>query len=468
MKLKSIDALYFLTTILLIFFYFKYYSLNVDSTWILYTSKQMLEGSKLYSDITDVNPPLIFLYSLIPSFFAKITKLNDITIFTLFVLILVFTSTFLSYKLISKITIFKNKIREIIYIILFSQTILIGYNFGEREHLFLIFIFPYLIYMIYKNEINISFQFRSFIALFAALGFNLKPHFFIIFIAIEAICLFYKKDFKELFKVEPLIITFSALVYLLIIYFFFNDYLTITIPLSIDSYTNAFNRSFSFLILNYEILFCLFAAIFYYVLKPEKNNFSIKIITVTILSSLTIYLLQAKGWSYHRIPLLGATIILIIHTFFYNKNKKFLYLVTFIPIIISIISFNISNNYDYTILKKIVYSLPNNSKIQIVSSDIAAGQPILKKSQIWASRYSGLFMIPALRDKKEFKTKKLIIESFIEDLNRFSPDYIIFPNAKAGFNYYNFMVNLDIRLKDYYENHYNIQNQTSYKILIRR
>jgi hypothetical protein len=47
--------------------------LNHDAAAVLGFAQRMLAGEKLYATLIDVNPPLIFLLSLIPAWVARVT-----------------------------------------------------------------------------------------------------------------------------------------------------------------------------------------------------------------------------------------------------------------------------------------------------------------------------------------------------------------------------------------------------------
>lgn len=166
-QLKVFDYLYVLFITFSVTLYFKFYPLNVDSTWILHCAKEMLNGSTLYVDMIDVNPPIIFIYSTVAVLFSKITSISLIISYIFIILVLIFTSLYIVVRILEKINnLSKNDLRLFSYFLFFSLTILISYNFGQREHLLIIFIFPYFIATLFKIKMNI--KFRLIISTFSA------------------------------------------------------------------------------------------------------------------------------------------------------------------------------------------------------------------------------------------------------------------------------------------------------------
>ena len=458
-NLKIYDYLYFFSLSIVVFIFINYIRLNVDSLWILHCAKQIIDGATLYVDKIDVNPPLIFIYSIIPVMFSKITSISMENSYILFVLVLVFLSTFLCFKIIKDIY-KENENRILIYSIFFILTISTTSNFGEREHLFVIFVFPYILYHLYKEQIFISNGFLIFIAIFAALGFNLKPHFFIVFVFLEFYFFFKSKRFSSFFRIDTIIIALSGIFYLLIIKLFFEEYITLIIPFSIQSYTNAFNKSFLELLIVPEILITFIAFVLFFLNKKKLFKFDINILFIAIFASLLFYFLQAKGWSYHRVPIFSFVQFFCVILFLYILKNR-LYLLIVIPIYIFALYIIPSVNPTYPALKKYIEKIPDNKTISIISMDIAQGVFLLKPSHIWASRYSAYFMFPSIFIDKNEYVKKITLKAINEDLLKYNPDIIIFQNKF----FYDFLISNDLDTKNLFDNYYKNSYLNNYLIL---
>jgi hypothetical protein len=469
MKLKIIDFIYTFFILSLVYIYFNNYPLNVDSTWGLYCAKMIIEGHTMYVDMIDVNPPLIFIYSTIPVFISNILNISSTNIYVLFIIFLIFISIYLSWRILIHVNFnSKSNLRLYLYSIIFILTILPSYNFGEREHLLMIFITPYILSIIYNKYLKkFSIYFKTIISLFAALGFNLKPHFFLILIGVELVYFIYKyeKNLLKTFRIEPIIVISSSIIYLITIYFLFPEYIDFMIPFSIDVYTDVFNKPLYILLLNYEFILSVLIITIFLILSKKILAHENIIFLTSIITSIFVYLIQQKGWSYHSLPYFIFTVLFITHLILYNSNKNSLYYIFLFPLIGIIPYQNIINVYQFNSLKKIINTFSDKSSILVISSDIAQGQVLLKPTQVWASRFPSLFMLPAIIHKNNLIIKNYTFNAIYEDLIKYKPDKIIFQSKEMGFDYYQYFIDEDKKLKDFYSKYYRINNKNDYIIL---
>jgi hypothetical protein len=437
---------------------------------MLHGGSKILEGSILYLDIPALNPPLIYIYASLSVFLSKLLFLSKESTFIILILTLVFISLYLSYKVLEKYYDKNNSLslRLYIYSILVILTICISSDFGEREHLFVIFILPYLLSMVYKDKIFISKDLTIFIALFAVLGFNIKPHFFLIFLGIEFIYFIQTKNLKSIFRIDFLIIASSGFLYFLFIYVFYNEYLTISIPLAIEIYTDTFNKTYYFLLFNLNIVFTTLVILFWLILSKRKVDYSFKAFLSLLLTSLLIYIIQKKGWTYHIIPFSTFSYLFLTHTFLNCiKKSQRIYMLVFAFLTIYLIKQTINMVPRFNELENIISELPSKSKIHIISVDVARGQSLLvKKDQIWASRFAGLIILnPIWKDKTKTNLKKYMFDSIIEDMNKYKPDTVIFCGKYSKFDYYGYFSTENKVLSSLYNSNYSKKVIDGYTIL---
>lgn len=394
---------------------------------------------------------------MIPALFSNLTSLSLEHSHILFVLFLLSLCLYLVSKVLN---LYSNKnenlTRYYLYTISLILTICLSYDFGQREHIFMIFIMPYIIMMLFKNEINLSSLNICLIAIFASLGFNIKPHFFLIFISIELVYICYTKNISSIFRKESLIIILSAFLYLIIIYTQFNEYIEFIIPLAVDTYTNLFNKSYIFLLIKHDILLLLLVLLFCFIFTRNRNNYQIMIFISMIISSLIIYILQQKGWAYHRVPIFIISLLFLTYiTINLLKKDSRVYVIGFIPIVIYILILNIQAVPNFKELKDILRNLQSNSKIHIISTDIARGQALLvQNNQIWTSRFPSIFMLPSLLEKENKELQSYLFNAIYEDIKKYEPNTIIFCGKYSSFDYYKYFLSKDLRLKELYETYY--------------
>jgi hypothetical protein len=325
--------------------------------------------------------------------------------------------------------------------------------------------------MAYYNQIQLDKKTKIIIALFAILGFNLKPHFFLLFLVCELILILNKKTIKTILRIDFFIIALSGFFYLLFIYIFFYEYYSFAIPLALEMYTTTFNKPLWKLLDNFDIILVISSIFFYLIFTNRKFNLSIPIFIMLIISSLLIYIVQQKGWSYHRMPMYLINYIFITHIFLNTLDKiwKRFFVILFLQFIINTSLYNIEKIPRFYQLENIVKSLPSNAKIHIISTDVAMGQSLLIKEQVWASRFAGLILLSKIiKEPENIKLKNYMFNSILEDMERYKPDFIIFCGKYIKFDFYKYFITENKKLANIYNTQYTKKNIDEYVILTKK
>jgi hypothetical protein len=58
--------------------------INHDAGWYLYASGAILDGAKIYRDLIDINPPLIFWLNIPPVWLARLLNCSAVPLFNFF------------------------------------------------------------------------------------------------------------------------------------------------------------------------------------------------------------------------------------------------------------------------------------------------------------------------------------------------------------------------------------------------
>jgi len=462
------EIIFYTFSILIVILYFYIYPLGIDVRWLLFTAEGMLQGKTLYIDIMEVNPPLIVLLNTIPVYISNLQIFSEKVSFILFIILLINISIFLSYTVLKSIKdISLLSYRTTMISLIFALLIAPSGDFGEREHLFIIFIMPYILMMMFRGKMHLSNKSIILISLFSTFGFNLKPHFLLVFIVIEIIYLFYHKRLASLIRIETLTITASTLIYFFIIFLFFQEYITHLVPLALKTYTLFMSKNSIFLFTNNieDILFgfTTILILIYLSLKYKKQD--INILLGVLISLLFIYFYQNKGWHYHIVPFFLVSIVSFTYALSNYINSKY-YFLSFLlmPMVFSILQKNIYFE-QYPWLEKKIATLKAHSKIVTFSSDIAMGQPLLRDTQEWASSFPCLWILPSFFQNNNSDMKEYIFQRISKDIATYSPDYIIFSNFKNDFNYYKYFTHSDQKIKNILEKKYKLSKENNYIIL---
>ncbi|HEX2548288.1 MAG TPA: hypothetical protein VHM20_00555, partial [Gammaproteobacteria bacterium] len=332
-----------------IFFSWKIQShllLNWDVSWCLHTAAKLIAGGDYVKDFLQVDLPLtLYLYS--PAIFlAEHYSISLMLASQIYLMYLGILSVAVSYYFLHKN--FKNNDLFICLITLCSALILFvlpAENYGQREHLFLMFTLPYFFMLTLRWQgLWIHPLIAVLLGCSAGIGFLIKPYFFMTFLLLELYYLFYSKNKFSWYRPEVITIIFLTLLYGNFINIFQPNIIHINIPF-IQKYfyaSFALTESWTQILTRGAIFYALAAFLFFFII--DKNHFPYKELThilfIATVGSLFSYLVQRTSWPYHFLPLVALTSLLwlvLCFQFFqkntFNNHKQWIFVTVFICLI---------------------------------------------------------------------------------------------------------------------------------------
>lgn len=160
-----------------------------DIAYFLYSAGRLLDGAKLYRDVVDLNPPPIFALNLPVAWLARATHLPDILVYRLATVLavgglLLFVRRQLGRYLLPSRPAERRYALLLLCLVLFP---LPGEDFGQREHLVLALLLPYLAIVIARlDNQHVATVDAGAAGALAGLALALKPPFAIAWLAVEA------------------------------------------------------------------------------------------------------------------------------------------------------------------------------------------------------------------------------------------------------------------------------------------
>lgn len=309
------------------FFNFHLYYVNPDVGWHIQVGKMLLAGKSLYSEIIEYNFPLIYYSKIIPiliseAFDFDVIATTNIFHFTLcliyFAVIYFQISRAINLNLAEKIF----SISAICYGFFILPFGIVGNQFGQKEHYFIVLFLPYFLnyFLEYRNEENQESKITIFAAISAGIAVIIKPHFFIVLLITEATNYFLNglKYNKSLNYILIVIAIFS-----IIFLIFFNGYFTHT--LSVTKYLYAKHlliNEIAFHRLSYQHLAGFLLSALYFSISRSDKIF-IYIFSL-FASGFLIILLQNNSIRSVRYILYFAEILMVSYCFVavFSKVKK--------------------------------------------------------------------------------------------------------------------------------------------------
>jgi hypothetical protein len=279
--------------------------LNHDSAALLHYAQRWLAGERLYVDLIDVNPPLVFVLDLLPAAIARLTPISAAVALNMCVIAWIGFSFALCWRLLRVVPGSVSGIHRYLLppLLLFLMIVYPGSEFTQREHLMIVATLPYLLLAqarIERRETVSSVLFAT--TLFAGIAFALKPHFLLIPLMVEAMVaasLGWRRAARD-----PVPWTLAAIMiaYGGFILFVTPSYLTVVVPLAMESYVGLGDRGpwgvmFDSQLTPSVMLLVPLAIASLYMRRPLG-----RIVALAAIAATVIALVQGKGWPYHVLP----------------------------------------------------------------------------------------------------------------------------------------------------------------------
>lgn len=276
--------------------------INHDVAAVLAFSERWLTGEHLYSDLIDVNPPLIFILNLIPAWIAAITGIEATRALQACVLawgLLAWRLSWLARDRKAEGT----AERAFLDVLPGLFLLLPGYDFGQREHLMMVAALPYLLGAAARTRgAKPRGRLRS--AALAATGFALKPHFLLIPALVEGAVLLLRPGSlrTRLRDSVPWLMALLWLAYVASLPFLFPDYLGTVVPLVWEYYLAQGPVSLLDVALLPRMAIAEALLLPLLVVAARGQAPLPRMLALAGLGSLVSAIAQHKGWTYHVLP----------------------------------------------------------------------------------------------------------------------------------------------------------------------
>lgn len=271
-----------------------------DNAWLLLAARRFVEGERLYADLLETNPPLILWLDALPIRIANLFSISDTAAFIGCIIVLIAGSMTLSLRELRGHPVLGQPVPRMVFMLACAWSMLLcgPLLFGEREHVWMILLAPYLVQsLIIEREPQWTLR-QGAIVLMAALGTALKPYFVLVWAANEAFLAISRRDPLWLLRPTNIVITVLGMGYLAAAWIVTPEYFTVILPALIQSY-DAYDAPYSVIITILLALAVLYAAIY---LRCPHRDFLVRQgrqLATVFTAACVVFWLQHKGWYYH-------------------------------------------------------------------------------------------------------------------------------------------------------------------------
>jgi hypothetical protein len=158
-----------------------------DTGFLLDAAARVLDGARLYVDVVEINPPLIIALNMVAVLFARLLDISEILAYRIGFTVALIGALFLASWLLRRL--FPREIvlrRAFLLLLAFVLFPLAQQDFGEREHLVIALLVPYLLLATARRlGRDIARMPALAVGGLAGLAFALKPHFLLLWLAVE-------------------------------------------------------------------------------------------------------------------------------------------------------------------------------------------------------------------------------------------------------------------------------------------
>jgi hypothetical protein len=211
-----------------------------DQTWLLFAARRMLDGPwRGFESLAEANPPLIIWLSAIPVVLGRALDIRLAAALQGCLAALVAFSVLWSTVLLRRGTAV-NSTRFagwFALVLLFATVVHPWLHYGQREHIMLLLVLPYLIMAAGRIDGQVPSGREAVVAgLCAGIGFLLKPHHLLVVLAVEALLLIRARHVRSLCRPEAAAMIAAGLGYVAAIGLWTPDYLLKLLPLALNTY----------------------------------------------------------------------------------------------------------------------------------------------------------------------------------------------------------------------------------------
>jgi len=419
-------------------------TINHDTAWYLYATREWLDGARLYVDIVEVNPPLNFYMTVPAILLADLLDISDTNAQYLFFSVVLAASLLWIWTLLGRQSALSGRMQLIV--LLGSALALVipaGPDIAQREHLMLVLIMPYVFgFLLVPKPDSGGGAFAR--TLVAAVGLCVKPFFMLIPIGFTLVRIVQTRSLAPIWSVANFTILLTGLGYLLLAYLLHPEYLDTIVPTARYVY-GAYGLSDLAVIYNAGLgIILLFAFLVLYQTRLPAELPKGGILVAAVVAGLAIYAVQWTGYEYQALPIkvfiAFYCIWLLAHTNLWSGH--FLVAVVLLGWLgKNAVTTGFYHEKYSEIFAEAVDEIGPQPAVMIFSTSLTPAFPlVVNTGAIWTSRYPALWLLPGalngvngeacetLSERCEAigdildQTRKDIVTDFLEG----APDLVIF------------------------------------------
>jgi hypothetical protein len=287
---------------------------RADIGFLLDAATRVLDGARLYVDVVEINPPLIVALNAAVVWLARLLHFDEILLYRIAITAVLLGSLWLSSTLLRSVVSLDVRTRRLLLLALaFVLFPLAESDFGEREHLVVALLVPYVLVAAARLAGHPVPKARAFlVGLLAGSAFALKPQFLLLWPLIEVLLRTRGRIPTRALLPESVAVAAFVTGYLVLIAVVTPEYFDLVRLLAVPYSRFLYDPFYRLLVTGPGAVLTLFALLAFTALRPNARHPALwTMLALAAAACLIAGAVQQKGLRYHFYPAFSlATLIL--------------------------------------------------------------------------------------------------------------------------------------------------------------
>lgn len=418
----------------------------IDQSWLLYAAQRVLAGAHISGpELVEPNPPLVIWFSVVPAFLGHLLHLDAYLMLKIVVFLMMAGSVAWCARILRHSGIAQPRTHLFIATasVLSAEIFMSGYVVGEREHLLIILILPYVLSAVLSvrgARSTLSFAELCFLGVAAGLAVCFKPQQLLILLCFELFLAICARSLKRLLSPDLLCAALAIFLYIELVSVAVPRYFIATLPLVRETYWAFQSHATTELIKQqpvFDLLFILTALTLILGRKKLRQPIMPGAFLACSLAASIAYYAQHTGASYRAYPqqallllaILWIAIDLVPYQIITSWNPDSAFVVSALIVALLLVPPSIVlgrtikqfESLNWGIPKDAFAKYPPGTSVLVLSTALGAFPALERNHLIWASRGPCLWMLPANIQNEIFraggpKPKKILPPDVLSSL----------------------------------------------------
>lgn len=278
---------------------------NHDADWMFIAARRMVMGGHYVRDFNEVTPPMILIVLAPAAAVANLTAYPGYPVFLAYMGLLIAISLLLLRPTLRALLGANPRADLVLVLTAIILTFEPGYEFGQREHVFLVLFLPGLLWYLARDPGQRLSPHQWTCLILAAAAVMIKPYYLLVPAVLLGLRFIETRSWRVVLETPSIVFAAAAALYLAVVLLIFPEYLT-EARMQENIYF-AWNRWWVTVLefgRDSVAALCLAAAIAWLTPFLAPVGRVLRRLCVTSLCCVVVVLWQRKGWPYHYLPAL--------------------------------------------------------------------------------------------------------------------------------------------------------------------